>query len=378
MIQPPYTGLVLAGGGARGAYQAGALAAITEITSSLGIEQPFPIISGTSAGALNGVFLAAFSDNMPQAVSRLKTLWETISTDQVYSIGKIALGKLILLLRMESETKRVSGDNIHSILNTSPLRHLIEREIPFDKIKQNITHRFLHSIAIKALDYNTGSSRIFFQSMASIQPWERIGRIAEETDLTIDHVLASTSIPFLFPPVCINAHYYGDGGLRNYTPLSPPIKMGAEKLIVIGVRTKKDPPEGDHIPTSPSLGKIFGILLNTIFLDAVDLDFERLSRVNRTLRQLKPDASTPLRPIQVCMIHPSENLGQIAEEETEHLPLGISKMMRAFGRNSEVADLTSYLLFEPQYTQRLVNLGYRDVMKKAEDLICFLKNEPSS
>lgn len=364
--------LVLTGGGARGAYQAGAIKALHEIHGREVKEIPFKILCGTSAGSLNVAYLASQANRFPAAVRRLTQLWCTLTTDKIYESSFSSLS--VIGFRLIAEL--LSGGFIktkksRSLLDTSPLRRLIDRYVPFENIEKNIQSGVLEGIAITAVNYSNGFSRVFYQSKDTTQPWRRFRRFGEPAFIRKEHVLASSAIPILFPPVLIDDHYYGDGSLRNYTPLSAGIKLGAEKLIIIGVRRDEhlQPPTNGRMPT---FARVISLILNSVLLDAIDLDYERLNRINHTLTQLRSDGTTPLKPIKSLMIRPSCNIGEIAEEESGAMPKTVSHLIKGLGTKKEAADLISYLLFEPSFTTRLVKLGYDDTMNRRAEIESFL------
>ena len=312
-------GLVLSGGGARASYQAGAIQALYEIGHELGIDQPFQIYSGTSAGSINAVNLAAYADKPQQAVKRMIDLWSNVTSSQIYKSDAVSiLSSAIQLLGQTFLSALNANKKIRSVFDTDPLKELLIREIPFKRIQKNIENKVMDSLTVTAMNYSAGNSCSFFQCIRS-EPWQRHQRIGVPAQITIDHIMASTAIPILFPPARIGDQYFGDGNLRNYTPLSSAIRLNASKLVVVGTRRKLV-----HQPThgiaAPSPARVIGILLNSLLLDTIDLDYERLSRINTTLTQLKSDAKTKLSPIDVLMIRPSQDLGKIAFVESMHLP----------------------------------------------------------
>ncbi len=366
------TALVLTGGGARAAYQAGAVKAIYEISESMGLKQPFQVMTGTSAGAINVAYLASHADNMKDATQNLTKLWSELKTNLIFKSDSLSLLQMALQTFLALATGRVLGNKkTPSLLDNSPLRVLIEREINFQNIKTNIGLGHLNSLAIEVMNYSTGMSCTFFQAASEIARWERSNRISLATEILSDHVMASLGIPILFPPIRIGDHYFGDGSLRNYTPLSPAIKLGARKLLIVAVRGAKQAVGGDAA-TTPSLGRVAGLALNSVLLDAVDIDFERLSRVNETVQKLRPGVETPLKPIEVFMIRPTMDVGSLAEKEVHAIPWGLRYLLRGLGDPRESADLISYLLFEASFTAKLAELGYRDVMDQADEIRQFL------
>ena len=364
-------GLVLPGGGARGAYQAGVLKAVCQITNEIGIEVPFSILSGISVGAINVALLAAHADDLCAASSQLVSLWDSIKTKEVIRTDPISLGKIVLRWSLELSTGGIiKHKKARSLLDNSPLSRLIDREVEFNKIQDNIDKGHLDGVVITAVNYTDGSSYNFYQTNEEIEPWVRTRRTAIQTKITKDHILASMALPIYFPPHKIGKSYFADGNLRNNTPLSPSIKLGAEKLLVIPVRRKSVAGEDDAF-FEPTLGRMISVLLNSMLLDAIDFDFERLSRINETLDQLKPGGETPLKKIDVCMIRPSEDIGKIAYEEAISMPRSLRYFIEGLGSAEEAEGLISILLFESSFTQRLIELGYKDAMNQKEEIINF-------
>jgi len=366
------TSLVLTGGGARGAYQVGVIQALMEITHQAGIKKPFPIISGASAGAINATYLAAHAGNMRSASKKLAQMWGAIHSGSVYEVGLWSLLKIALRLLLEvSVGGLLKTRQSRSLLETTPLQKLLEKVIPFENIQEQVNKKNLHGIAIKAINYTSGISHTFFQGDKTIKPWARSNRQGQRSDITINHVMASTAIPILFPPIQIDDHFYGDGNLRNTTPLSPSIKLGAEKILVIGVRKSKA--VIDTSPqVSPTIGRVLSVVLSAILLDNIDLDYERLTRINSTIEKLKDNSDLNLKTVDTLIIRPSEDLSKIAAEEAHHLPKTIRYLVKGIGSRKESADLISNILFEPSYTNRLMLLGYQDTMDIKDDILEFL------
>lgn len=356
-------GLVLTGGGARGAYQAGVLQGIAHITEEMGIARPFSIITGNSAGALNAVYMAAYADRLRRASTRLRRMWDGLTTDQIFRVDPFSMTKMGLRWIWELTTGGLEDEKrVRSLLDTAPLRHLITARLPVDRIWQNISNHSLEALAITAVNYSSGTSRTFFQSIHSHDAWKRVRRDSERTTITVEHIMASTAMPLLFPPVKIGEHYYGDGSLRNYTPLSPAIRLGADKLLVIGVRRKDTGPK--EIPVKlPSLARILSVILNFVLLDAIDLDHDTLTKLNDTLLRIPNPVDTTVKPIGICMIRPTQDIGNIAAAAAPHMPKILRHLVRGLGTDDEASDLISYLLFEPAFTQKLTQLGYNDAMQ---------------
>lgn len=370
MPEEKRNGLVLTGGGARSAYQVGALRAVLEMSSACRIDRPFPIITGTSAGALNAAFLAANAHRMKVACRQLNQVWSHLSTDQIYRSDMLSILKNGLSALLEITTGGlIKKKNTQALLDTTPIQRLIEQQFSPEDVAARFSDGSLHSLALKALNYSSGESTTFYQSREYVDPWIRVRRQAEETVITAEHILASASIPVIFPPVKIGSDYFGDGSLRNLTPMSPAIKLGAQKLLIIGVRQTYQPEISSHL--KPSLARIIGIILNSVLLDAVDLDYERMSRINDTVSKLEDAAETSLKHVDVLMLRPSIDLRHIAYEEAPKLPRTIRYLLKGLGNRNESADLISYLMFEPSYIKRLIRLGYEDTLCRKDELRAF-------
>ncbi len=372
MSDYPRIGLVLTGGGARGAYQAGALLAIAEIAKEAGIAQPFPVITGMSAGAINAAFLASGAADPVATCLELRKLWLGLTTEQVFRVDLFSAVRtgLLWLLELVSAGLITQKKGL-GLLDTSPLQEFLATAINWENIPKNISANLVHFLSITAVNYGNGASKTFYQSNYPYEPLERSRRTSEPSQIGLDHVMASTAIPFLFPPKKLDGWHFGDGSLRNHTPLSPAIKGGADRLLVIGVR-REDPDHEEPSVERPSTGRIFSVLLNSLFLDALDLDLERVERINETLKYVPATAPTTLRRIPVHVVRPSQDIGQIALEEAHHLPRVTRWLLRGLGTPAETAGIHSYLLFEAPYTSRLVTLGYEDAICQKAELVKFL------
>ena len=381
------TAVVLSGGGARGAYQIGVLRGIFEITRSLGIVQPFQILTGVSAGAINAAYLAASADNYAKAIDELQHFWGNIRSEQVYRTDTWSLGKIGIRWAWDAVSGGYRlGEQARALLDTAPLASLLGDHIPFDRIAKLLRDRILAGVAVSATNYASSESISFFMSEPPVPAWRRSRRIGLAQNLSVAEVMASAAIPILFPPVKIGTAFFGDGCLRNTAPLSPALHLGAERLIIIGVRKAATDHRAhdsqakilDSYETSPSLARILNVLINAVLLDGVDADIERLSRINRTVALLTPPASeqTPLRRIPWLYLHPSKDISAIAMQEAWSMPRMIRYLIAGLGTDVEAADLISYLLFEPTFCQRLITLGYTDAISAREQLIEFFTSEP--
>jgi len=360
-------GLVLTGGGARGAYQAGVLSAVAEMAYEEGRKFPFPIITGMSTGAINSVLLAsAIEEDYRKSFDHLENLWATIHSEDIYKTNASSILKNIFKWLFVLSTGGIGNQNVNlALLNTRPLRKFLVKNSDFKKIQEKIKEEFFLGLGMTAVSYESGHSTTFFQGCKQFKEWDRHQRVGVRTKLGIPHVMASSAIPLIFPSVGLNKQFYGDGSLRNLSPLSPAIHLGADKLFVIGVTSadSKTP-----IRSLPTLGKIMSVLMDSIFLDSIHYDMERLERIN----QIVGSTDDNFKKIETFVINPSEDIGQIAKEEEKHLKFFIKFLVKRLGSADEVSDLASYILFEPPYTNRLIELGKKDAINKKEEIKKFI------
>jgi NTE family protein len=367
-------GLVMTGGGARGAYQVGVVRALYEI---IGIKQRlFEVITGNSAGALNSMYLAANAENWDVATSNLADLWKRLRPQHVYDLR----GRTITDLGVKWLGGTVfggltsKGSHINYLLDTQPLRELISRELDFAHIQQNINLGHLYGVALSTTNYNSGSSVIFYQGSQNISDWSRSDRFSHRTHLTNDHLMASAAIPFFFPPVKVEESYFGDGCIRQTTPLSPAIHLGADKLFAIGVRFPHNEARMKDLSFSPfnnpTIGQIAGVMLNAIFLDSLEADVERLTRINKLIAE---GGHKELKSIPIFTIRPSRDLGKMTERLSDHLPPILRYLLKGIGVSEhEGLDLLSYLAFDESYSKPLMDLGYEDTYKQKEEIKAFI------
>lgn len=370
--------LVLSGGGARGAYQAGVVRALYEISKDVGHLDLFRVVTGVSAGSINAAFLAAHADDIDSATNRLCDLWRKLKADEVFRTDYSAVTKGALKLMRGvslggfSEKMRPIATGL---LNTEPLRQTLSEAIPFAKISSHIQSGSLDAVGLTATDYSTSMGISFIQGHSQVRTWKSANRVSQLAALTVDHVMASSAIPLFFPPVQVEGRAFGDGCLRNTAPLSPAVHLGAEKLVVIGVRRSHDVDMQNAPNLAPSLGRILSVLIAAIFMDAVEVDLERLKIINQTIEQLKKaGAESPYRPVQALYIVPSEGLSDIAQTRNHDLPKIIRFLLAGLGTAEEAAEILSYLLFEPGYCGSLVDLGYKDTMLRRPEVVQFLSS----
>ncbi len=367
------TALVLQGGGARGAYQVGALRAISEISPRR--KSPFPIVCGSSVGAINAAPLAVSSSHFPRGVQRLETLWRSLRSDSVYETRTAPLVGAGLRWLGTLLFGKLGHVGPAALLDNAPLARLLEGEVHPDAISRAIACDALRALCITASSYDEGKAVSFFQAHSTLKEWSRARRRGERTRITSRHLMASSALPFVFAPVELEGCYYGDGSLRLTSPLSPAIHAGADRILVIAARDDlpNDKPQTPH--SSPSFGEMVGHALDILFNDNLDADHERLTRINQTLSLLDDEArrKTPLRQIDSLMLSPSRDLRNIASDHATELPLTIRLLMRSIGSWGSDGRLVSYLLFEPGYIGALIDLGYADTMARADEIRDFLR-----
>ena len=373
--------LILSGGGARAAYQVGVMAALSELTPQ-STPNPFPIICGTSAGAINAVALATHAGNLHKAADSMLEVWSEFRSHHVMRTDWPGLlGQAWRWSRTNLLGR--SGEMTTALLDNRPLRDLLEARMRFGCIEEALQAGQLRAISVSAFDYRASQTVCFYQGRGRITPWRRHRRIGVQTRLGLDHLMASTAIPLLFPPVLLNRSWYGDGAVRQQSPLSPALHLGANKVLVIGVthNTAEMPVAGQpgpmlKTPSPPSLAQLGGHLLHSTFIDSLETDLEQLERMNR-LAAYQPFAmrtgSNGIRHVDVLVIAPSEPVDLIAARHRDALPAGLRMFLRGSGATrTSGSDLLSYLLFEAEYCNELIELGRRDALARAEDLRRFL------
>jgi NTE family protein len=373
---------VLPGAGARGAYQVGVLKALASILPERS-PNPFSVICGTSAGAINAAVLAGRAANFERAVADMEAVWGNFAASQVYRSDNWTMLKTSGHWLAAAMSGGLGVRNPTSLLDNSPLRELLTQNVRFEGIRRGIEQGHLDAVAVTASAYATARSVTFFQGRPELASWSRIRRIGRATQLTVDHLMASAAVPFVFPPVQIGGEFYGDGSMRHRAPLSPAIHLGADRMLVVGVRDERpdaEPPAG-AMPESPTFAHLGGYMLDTLFMDGLYTDLERLSRTNRILDQLGDRKLSgnlaALRPLHTLVIVPRQDLRSLAAEHVRELPRGVRLLLRGLGAGARSGmQLVSYLLFESGFTRALIDMGYRDAMEMEEELRAFVFDQP--
>jgi NTE family protein len=369
--------LVLTGGGARAAYQVGVLQAIAKILPK-SRATPFPILCGTSAGAINAAALAADAPDFRKAVNRLLAVWRNFHAHHVYRSDLpevIATGVRWLAALMVGGLGR---GNPVSLLDNAPLRALLQHAIDFQNIDRSIADGTLDALSVAASSYSTGQSVTFFHSSHGIEPWTRVRRVGVPGKIRADHLLASAAIPFIFPAVRVGRDYLGDGSMRQLAPVSPALHLGAGRVVVVAVGRSGQSRERAKTPEHPSLAQIAGHVLNSIFLNTVESDLERLEGTNATLSAVPSHVvqnhGTKVRRVEALLISPSEDVEAIALKHAHELPGAIRFLLRGVGGLRESgSNVLSYVLFEKGFCRELIRLGYRDAVERRNELSAILQ-----
>ena len=368
--------LVLTGGGARAAYQVGVLKAIAQfMPRNHGI--PFPIICGTSAGSINASALACYASCFHLGVKKLEWVWKNLTTEKIYSsdashvLGHISQGFFA------SFQADYANKSARSILNNEPLRELLNKVVDFKRIDKNILKGYLSALSITASSYTTSDSISFYQAHNNISPWCRAKRRGNKTQITCDHLMASSAIPMVFPSVKIGHQHFGDGSIHQLSPLSPAIHLGAERIFIIGVEQPKETLHKlENNPHPPSIATVAGHMLDSVFADTLQSDLERMQRVNNTLKLIdktQKNTQEGLKNIDNFLINPSHDFNAIALKYYNEIPLSIRLLLRTIGISDESeSSILSYLLFDKHFCQDLIKLGFNDALAQEENIRSFL------
>ncbi len=367
--------LVLSGGGARAAYQIGVLVAVAERFPELRI----PILTGVSAGAINIAYLAAHTGTFSSAVNGLRTEWAELTPDRVYRVRPVSMVRAVFHWLLDFVIgRRAEPGALRGLMESTPLRGFLEGCIDFSGIDENVRAGRLRAAALTATSYTTGQTVTFVHGGPGCPVWERSQRIGITASLTIDHVMASSAIPIMFPAVKLPDGFYGDGSVRQIAPLAPALHLGATRILAIGMRAKRP----SMVPVRsvgeyPATAEVMGLLFNAIFLDALDGDAERLERINRLLEDRPEGTAGPdgLRPVELLVLRPSRDLGALSRGYETRLPNKVRWVVNSMGgKRRGSSDFISYLLFHPVYTDKLVELGYNDACAQWEKIDNFLRD----
>ena len=377
-------GLVVTGGGARGAYQAGVLKRIGEIKRVQTHGNPFPIIGGASAGAINGSALAVGSDDFALATQVIARLWSELKPSDVFRCDLLSQTRTSLAWILDlSFGGIVGGGNARSLLDATPLRRYLNKHLDCDRIQDNIKRGHVYALAISATNYNSGKSYLFIQGRKGHPMWNRSRRVTLATKITVDHVCASAAIPLVFQPVRLKiprgTAFFGDGCVRLQQPLSPVIRLGADRVFAIGVRCENLEHQVETANgKDPSLAQVMGLIFNVMFLDHLATDIEHLERLNELLgnghiSESGVDGCERMRPLTQLLMTPSVDLGQLAEQHQRDMPYLIQYFVNGLARDAaSCSDLSSYLLFTSNYTRALIDLGYNDASQRIDEIESFL------
>jgi NTE family protein len=375
MATRPKLAIILSGGGARAAYQAGVLQAIAEWLP-VGAPTPFTVVCGTSSGAINAAAIAGGAEDFFRAATKLRELWAGLHAWDIYRTDAWSLagsgGRWLVSFVPGWRHRRPA-----SLLDNAPLRAFLERSVPFAGIEAALAAGALEAFAVTAMSYRSGLSVTFCQVGSNVELWQRAQRVAVRAVIGVPHLLASSAIPFVFPPAAINGEYFGDGTVRQVAPTSPALNLGADRILVVGAARTSVRPDASPESAPPSMAQIGGQVLASIFTDALGTDLEKVRLVNAAVRQIDPErlrsSPVPLRDVGLCAITPSVALEDIALGYVDELPRTIRTFLRAVGgTNRGGATLLSYLLFAPGFCNAMIGLGFADAEAKRSEIEALL------
>jgi len=374
--------LVLSGGGARAAYQIGVLKAIKDILPGSG--NPFDTYIGTSAGAINAVALAAQAGDFENSVDQLNALWADLTPDKVFRTGT---GDLLAGAYRIVRSFFHEGVDYHrplSLLDNSPLNKFLKDHIRFSNIKKNIHSGHLKAVSVSALAYNSTNTVYFYQGRDDLEPWRQARRIGVKAEMGVEHLLASSAIPWVFPTIRIGREYFGDGAIRQLAPISPALCLNSKKVFVIGVsgnraataKRSRRPVFAKH---PPSMGQMAGHMLNSAFIDSLDSDIEHLDKINKLTElipeEIRSQANSPVDVVDSLVISPTKEIDKIAGRHIRYMPKQIRLLFRSSGVSAKMGGsaLGSYLLFIPSFIEELIELGYQDAMWEKQAILDFFE-----
>jgi len=367
------TALILPGGGARAAYQVGVLKAISELMANQA--NPFPVICGTSAGAINAAVLASHAHEFQIGVERLEHFWRSMRCERVYRTDAWTVFKSGTRFALTLLSAGLIPTNPRAFLDNTPLRQFLQENLSLDGIELALEANALRGVAVTASGYTCAGAISYYQAQEEIEEWERTRRKGRAAKIQVSHLLASAALPIIFPAERVGNEYFGDGGMRMAAPLSPAIHLGANNVLVIGTRDEKPDMSPEGPVDYPSAGEIGGYLMDTIFMDNLNADLARMHRINKIMKLVPAELrqQTGLINIDSLVIKPSKDLRHVTREHVRDIPFSVQVLLRTLGGWGRDWRMASYLLFESTYCSELIDLGYEDGMNVSQDIVHFLK-----
>ena len=371
--------LVLSGGGARAAYQVGCLRALSQALPNYRPQ----ILTGVSAGAINATHLAAFQGSWQDSVEALVGLWQPMRTDKVYRTGiGPMMGRMAHWGLHFVSGGRLGRKDIRGMVQNAPLRSYLQEHLAADPatgeicgVDQNLADGWLKALAVMTTNYASGRSEAWVDTLEETI-WSGSQVSARPTSLTIDHVMASAALPFFFPAVRLRNHWHGDGGVRLAAPLSPALRLGAKRILAVSPRVKPQRPEEGLATSYPSPGQVAGVMLNAVFLDLLDFDALQMQRINDLLRRIPQQNWGNQRQVDVMVLRPQQDLGQIARQSQPEMPGAFRFFAGGFGgRDEPTADALSMVNFEPGYVGQLIAFGEQDTHERMDEIEAFLRGQ---